>query len=614
MADETECQFEGLLEFLRDERGFDFTGYKRASLVRRVQRRMEELRLQDFEEFQDHLAVHPDEFTALFNTILINVTGFFRDRDAWTYLEQSVVPAMLDSRDGQSIRGWSAGCASGEEAYTLAMVLAEVMGIEEFKARVKIYATDVDEDALATARQALYSERDLDGVPKELRDKYFERQGQRFSFSKELRRSVIFGRNDLVQDAPISHVDLLVCRNTLMYFNAQTQSQILQRLHFALRPDGILFLGKAEMLLSHTSMFRPLEIKRRFFTKVAGEPRDRRAFVRAAATEPAEGGPTRSERVRLAALMSGPQAQILLDGGGRLALSTNRAAYLFGVSTRDLGRPIQDLEISYRPIELRAHIEQATTERRQIWVRDVAWVRGSSEPLTFDIQVMPLSDDGGNFLGTSIVFNDVTQYRQLQMELQFANRQLETAYEELQSTNEELETTNEELQSTVEELETTNEELETMNEELQSMNDELQIGNEAQREQQEHFYRLNRFMTSVLGSMPSGVAVVDDELKVVAWNAKAEDLWGVRMDEAEGLPLVSLDIGLPLGDLVDALRQKLNSNDPDHDVVTVDAVNRRGRHVTVQVTMTRLSQDGDAPSGALLMMDVVDPPPLEGTP
>jgi two-component system CheB/CheR fusion protein len=320
-----------------------------------------------------------------------------------------------------------------------------------------------------------------------------------------------------------------------------------------------------------------------------------------------------AERLRRAALMSTPQAQIVLDDTGRLAMSTNRAAHLFGISQRDLGRPIQDLEVSYRPIELRAHIEEATTERRQVWVRDVTWLRGPTESLSLDIQVVPLNDESGTPLGTSIIFNDVTAHRQLQNELEFANRQLETAYEELQSTNEELETTNEELQSTVEELETTNEELqstneelETMNEELQSMNDELQMSNEAHREQQDHFFRLNRFMSSVLGSMRSGVAVVDSDLRVVTWNAMAEDLWGVRQDEVQGEFLFNLDIGLPLEALLPALRSTLSSSDGPHQLITLDAVNRRGRPTTVQVTLTRLSQDGDATPGALLMMDVLD--------
>ena len=265
----TDDEFEALLRHIKEQRGFDFTGYKRASLARRVKRRMEAVGLEGYEEYLDHLIVHPDEFTHLFNTILINVTGFFRDPDAWAHLQEVLLPDLLRRREGQPIRVWSAGCASGEEAYTLATVLAELLGVEEFRERVKIYATDVDEEALAQARQATYTEAELEGLPTDLREKYFDPAGNRFVFRKELRRSVIFGRNDLVQDAPISHVDVLTCRNTLMYLNAETQGQILNRMNFSLRPDGILFLGKAEMLLSPSAYFRPVELKRRFFRKVA---------------------------------------------------------------------------------------------------------------------------------------------------------------------------------------------------------------------------------------------------------------------------------------------------------------------------------------------------------
>ena len=611
-AVEPDLHFEALLEFLKEERGFDFTGYKRASLMRRVRRRMSEVEVLTFEQFHDYLLVHPEEFTALFNTILINVTGFFRDRDAWMYLLEQVLPDILRRRVGHPVRAWSAGCASGEEAYTLAMVLTEAMGMEEFKARVKIYATDVDEEALAVARAASYSERDVQGVPEELREKYFQRQGDRYVFDKELRRSVIFGRNDLVQDAPISHVDVLACRNTLMYFNAETQARILQRMHFALRPDGVVFLGKAEMLLSHNNLFRPLELKRRFFTRVPGETRDRRA----PASRNGTGDPGDTDdlgALRQAALMASPAAQLVLDRDGRLAFTTSRAAYLFGVSTRDAGRPFQDLEVSYRPVELRSHIERAGDDRHQVWIRDVTWTRGSGEPLAFDVQVVPLTDESGTLLGTSVVFNDVTRYRQLQLELEYANGQLETAYEELQSTNEELETTNEELQSTVEELETTNEELqstneelETMNEELQSMNDELQLSNQAQHDQQNHFYKLNQFMSAVLSSVNSGVVVVDEELTVLSWNAKAEDLWGVRADEAEGRHLFNLDIGLPMESLRPVLKLQLEDDHVgSHEVTILDAVNRRGHPVQVRVTVTRLSQDGDQPRAAVLVMEVL---------
>ena len=610
---EDDPRFEALLTYVKEERGFDFTGYKRASLRRRVERRMDAVKIADFEEYHDYLLVHPDEFTSLFNTILINVTGFFRDREAWTHLREHVLPELLARRDGQPLRLWSAGCASGEEAYSLAMTLAEALGEEEYVKRVKIYATDVDEEALSIARQATYTAREIDGVPEDLRDKYFDRHGQRFMFRKGLRRTVIFGRNDLVQDAPISHFDILACRNTLMYFNAEAQSQILQRLHFALRHDGVLFLGKAEMLLGHPNLFRTLEIKRRFFTKVPTEYRDQRMPAPRAV---AVGGQEADDvaRLRQAALMSSASAQIVLDRDGQLVLSNNGATNLFGLSARDAGRPIQDLEVSYRPIELRTHLEQAVAERRTIWVRDVTWTRPSADPVSFDMQFVPLHDESGALLGTTVIFNDVTHYRQLQHELEYANRQLETAYEELQSTNEELETTNEELQSTVEELETTNEELqstneelETMNEELQSMNDELNVSNETQREQQDHFYRLNRFMSAVLSSMNAGVVAVDRDLRVLAWNAKSEDLWGIRGDEAQGQHLYGLDIGLPLEALRPAIKHELSEDSSAPEVLRLPAVNRRGRHVDVQVTVTRLDHDDDEPDGALLMMEVLEP-------
>ena len=297
--------------------------------------------------------------------------------------------------------------------------------------------------------------------------------------------------------------------------------------------------------------------------------------------------------------MSSAAAQIVLDEKGRLAFCNNRATHLFSLSPRDIGRPIQDLEISYRPIELRTHIDEAVHHRRPVWVRDVSLLRGSSDPLSLDIQVVPLTDDTGSPLGVTVIFNDVTQYRQLQRELQFSNRQLETAYEELQSTNEELETTNEELQST-------NEELETMNEELQSMNDELQFSNEALRERQDELDGLNAFMTSVLGSMNLGVAVVDTDVRVLVWNHRAADLWGVRSDEAVGANLFNLDIGLPLEPLRQEIRNQLTDERPEPVSVVLDAISRRGKPLQVRVTLSHIVNQHEGSRAALLVMDVVD--------
>ena len=194
--------FEALIDYLGRTRGFDFSGYKRPTLIRRVQKRLAELGLTTFTEYVDYLEVHADEFELLFNTILINVTGFFRDPKAWDYLAESVVPRILENADAGPIRIWSAGCASGEEAYTLAILFAEAMGEQEFRARVKIYATDVDEQALAQARAGTFAPKVLDGVPDAFRDRYFVDSGPDCSFRADLRRSVIFGRHDLPGTRP----------------------------------------------------------------------------------------------------------------------------------------------------------------------------------------------------------------------------------------------------------------------------------------------------------------------------------------------------------------------------------------------------------------------------
>src|SRR4051812_7309536 len=166
--------FEKLLEFLRQSRGFDFTGYKRPSLMRRVERRVQLLHLEGFADYTDYLEVHPEEFAQLFNAILINVTSFFRDGPAWDYLRSDVVPAILQRHPAEPLRVWSAGCASGEESYSLAMLLADELGEDAFKERVKIYATDADEGALAHARQATYGPKEMETLDPALRDKYFE--------------------------------------------------------------------------------------------------------------------------------------------------------------------------------------------------------------------------------------------------------------------------------------------------------------------------------------------------------------------------------------------------------------------------------------------------------
>src|SRR5262245_54661709 len=196
MSAPSDAAFEALLEFLKRTRGLDFTGYKRTSLERRFRRRMETVGCPSYSDYLDYLEVHPDEYEQLFEMLLINVTEFFRDPPAWHDLQERILPELLEQKpDDEPIRVWSAGCAGGQEAYTIAMVLAEALGIDAFRERVKIYATDIDEDSLSQARLAIYTAKELENVSAEMRDRYFERSDQRWAFRKDLRRTVIFGRN-----------------------------------------------------------------------------------------------------------------------------------------------------------------------------------------------------------------------------------------------------------------------------------------------------------------------------------------------------------------------------------------------------------------------------------
>jgi two-component system, chemotaxis family, CheB/CheR fusion protein len=599
--------FERLLEFVRDERGFDYTGYRRPSLMRRFEKRMQEVGVEGWEKYQAYLVEHPEEFVELFNTILINVTGFFRDRETWDLVAAEVIPQVLDERPPDApLRVWSAGCASGEEPYTIAMLLVEALGEEAFKRRVKIYATDVDDDALSEARDAAYSAKQLDSVPPELRERYFQQQNHGFAFRNDLRRTVIFGRNDLHRDPPISRVDLLVSRNTLMYFGAEVQQRILANFYFALNRGGFLVVGKAEALQSGRNFFVPYNLKRRVFMKDGTTE----SYFRLPRLPAMEAGP-RDEAAELgeAAFEHAPTAQVVVDEQNRVAGINDAARTLLSLRHRDVGRALQDLELSYRPVELRSLIDEVRQVRQTVFHRDVHWQKGNDEPRTLDVQVDALAVPGEQFAGVIVTYVDATEHRALEADLERARRELETAYEELQSTVEELETTNEELQSTNEELETTNEELqstneelETMNEELQSTNEELETMNDELGDRTDETLQANSFLGSVLSGIQQGVVVVDRTLKIVAWSRRATELWGLRDDEVEGEHLLNLDIGIPVQRLRDPIRRILAGSEAEE--LQLEGHDRRGKPVHVRVAFAPLQNrpEAEEPDGAILLV------------
>jgi two-component system CheB/CheR fusion protein len=603
MSTQTTPDFESLIEYLRDERGFDFTGYKRGSLMRRVTQRINEVGVDSFRAYHDYLEVHPGEFAALFDKILINVTEFFRDGPAWDHLAHDIVPRIV-AKAGD-IRVWSTGTSSGEEAYSVAILLCEALGEERFVERVKIYATDVDEEALGKARSG-YSAKDVASLDDKLRSRYFEQTGDRFMFRAALRRAMIFGRHDLTQDAPISRLDLLICRNTLIYFTAEAQGRILARFHYALNDDGYLFLGHAEMLLTHAALFTPVSLKERIFTKVARlQLRERLMLLAQSGSAEATNHVARQLRVRELTTEGSPFPQIVVDALGVLISANLPARELFEIPPTDIGRLLKDLDLSYKPVDLRTPLDRVARDRRAVSVRGVEIRKRDGGAGLFDMHVAPLIDEDGSTVGSAINFIDVghtvqldSELKRLGHELQSTKEELETTNEELQSTVEELETTNEELQSTNEELETLNEELESTNSELQSINNDLQL---RAREVQ----RLNTLLLAITGNIEVGAAVLDKNMNVQVWNERAGDLWGVRSDEVIGKSFFDLDIGLPAEQLR-ALIKAGAGGSPIHDELVVTATTRKGRQIKCRVIAHTLG-DGAGPTGVVLVMEELKP-------
>src|SRR4051812_31289341 len=327
-------ELEDLIHHLQQTRQLDFRGYKRTSLRRRIRQRMEQVGCEDFTTYRAFVDANPQEFSDLLNMVLINVTSFFRDPDAWEVLSSEIIPQIVERRrEGQQIRIWSVGCASGQEPYSAAMLLSEALGVEGFCSNVKIYANDLDESALRAARLATYSAREVESVPPHLLDKYFECINGHYVFHRELRKCVIFGRHNIVNDAPISRVDLLICRNLLIYLDAATQNVVLPRLHYALNVGGVLFLGKAETQLARSKLFEPVNLKSRLFRKVSLEWQRSRGGTLSNAAGVSQSQHQKNSQMRLleAIVDGGATAYIAVGLDGQVMLANAMARRLLEI-------------------------------------------------------------------------------------------------------------------------------------------------------------------------------------------------------------------------------------------------------------------------------------------
>ncbi len=266
-----ETQLEDLLHYLKRVSQIDLTGYKRPSLMRRVLVRMQCIGVACYQDYLDRLQQQPDEVKHLLDAIYINFTGFFRDLSVWDCLAHQIIPQMIANKaPDEPIRVWSAGCATGEETYSLAMLLIEALGIEQFQQRVRLYGTDVDADAILQARKGYYPAYKLEAIPTALQEQYFERSNDGYCWRRERHSSISFHQHNLIQNPPLPQIDLLVCRNLLMYLTEETQLQVLAGFYCSFENNGFLLLGKVENLITRPqrSLFTPMHQQSRVFTKV----------------------------------------------------------------------------------------------------------------------------------------------------------------------------------------------------------------------------------------------------------------------------------------------------------------------------------------------------------
>jgi two-component system CheB/CheR fusion protein len=452
-------EFEALLDYLKHSRSCDLTGYKRSTLMRRFQHRMQSINIQSYQSYRQYLQSEPSEWLALLDNVLINVTTFFRDRDSWDYLAQEIIPQIITSKQpDEPIRVWSAACASGQEAYSLVILFAEALGLESCMHRVKFYATDVDEAALRQARQGIYQPTEVTAIPPAQLEKYFERSEQGYVFHPQLRRTIIFGCHNLASDAPISKIDLLVCRNALIYFNVDTQANILIRFHFALHNNGLLFLGKAETLIGQRQIFTPVHQKHRIYAKgrKLGVDEHLQINQRTRKKQAVDFLPTHV-RIWQTAFETSPFAQLVVDSNTRLMMANEQGNALIGLTLNDLGRPLRSLKPGQIP-GLCTSIKQVNSDFRPATLKNVEW-RVPNGTTYLDIFITPVFSAGGHLLGINLTFTNVTYIKQLEKRLEHTDLKLAKVSKTLEQTNAALDTTQAELSSTQQELNTVYQEM-----------------------------------------------------------------------------------------------------------------------------------------------------------
>ena len=617
MEDKTRSALEKAVILLRAHTGQDFTLYKRNTLYRRIERRMGIHQITRMSAYVRYLQENSQELDLLFKELLIGVTNFFRDPAAWEELRKNILPALAASRpDGQALRAWVPGCSTGEEAYSLAMAFTEAM--EKLKPRKKIalqiFATDLDKDAIDKARQGIYPENICADVSAEQLRRFFKREDRGYRVTNEIREMVIFAPQSLIMDPPFTKLDILSCRNLLIYLTPEVQKKLMPLFHYSLAPGGILLLGSAETVGTFTDLFTPVDNKLRIFRRTESVLRTEPiSFPSSFSAGPANGAEERPAPKPAASLQSqadqlvlqhyAPPTVLVNDKGDIFYISGHTGKYLEPAA----GKANWNLFVMAREslrYELSSAFQKALRQKEKVKLTGLnLGADGGGQCVNVTLQRL---DEPGSLQGlVMIVFTDVpapvaaktagrlakpqvrsTRMAELEQELLQVRDEARSTHEEMQTSQEEFRSANEELQSTNEELQSTNEELTTSKEEMQSLNEELQTVDAELQAKVDELSRASNDMKNLLDSTDIATLFLDKDLNVRRFTPRATNIIKLIPGDA-GRPITDLSTDLRYPELADDTREVLQKLAP----VEKSVATRDGRWFTVRIMPYRTMDD-----------------------
>ncbi|HYC60762.1 MAG TPA: CheR family methyltransferase, partial [Thermoanaerobaculia bacterium] len=568
-VDDEEQALMELFTVLRTRTGHDFMNYKRATVLRRIQRRMVIREIGRLTEYARVLHEEAEEADALLRELLISVTNFFRDREVWDMVERTLVPKLFEGKGaGDHLRVWVAGCATGEEAYSMAILLADEATRIGSSAEIQIFATDLDEDAIARARNGYYTVAEAADVPPERLRRYFVKDQQGYRVRRELRELVLFAHHNLLKDPPFSHLDLVTCRNILIYFNRTAQDRTMELLHFALEPGGYLLLGTAESVDGAGQLFSTVDKEHHLYQGRA-VPRVISLPAPAQLTVPTDlrhrsVRDNAEPRVRFAPvelhhrlLEEYAAPSVIVDEQYDIVHLSDRAGKYLQFASGEASLNLLQVVRPELSMNVRTALSQASQKRGAVAVRGVT-VNTGERLETIDIIARPSLRDGDPARGYFLVLFETArapldqpleaaagqpasrqieeEYLRLRAQIRNTVEQYEVQVEEARAANEELQAMNEELRSTAEELETSQEELQSVNEELHTVNQELKV-------KIDEVSHVNNDLRNLMSSTDIGTVFVDRTLAVKLFTPRMRDIFN----------LIPADVGRSLLDITTKL-------------------------------------------------------------